>query len=326
MAPAPDPIPNSIPAGDQSARRALRPLAAGLIVLGALAWAPWVVTLVTKPAGLDSVFKDYWWFFGWAVVIVGLGIGLFFTYSARLFNVAWLGCLAGLFGVLCPLFLVLLGRLGVFGAVKVIVPLAGWFWWLSGCFGAMVVGLALGVRAVNRLDPEPAGLFGRAVKGFNFIEENSVVWVLLILALIKFVDVIGRKLLGESFAWFNEISHLSVVYMVFLGASLGVKYGVHFTMDLAVNNLPGRTAEVVQAVMNLASGIMFAIIVWAAVRYGFQVMDWGNQTPIFKINKAWGYFLLAFLSLNISIRFLMVAWRHTASVARISAAPGDPGV
>jgi len=114
--------------------------------------------------------------------------------------------------------------------------------------------------------------------------------------------------------------------MVFLGASLGVKYGVHFTMDLAVNNLPQRTAEVVQAVMNLASGIMFVIIVWAAVRYGFQVMDWGNQTPIFKINKAWGYFLLAFLSLNISIRFLMVAWRHTVSVARIASAPEDTGV
>ncbi len=320
------PMSNPTPAEDRAARQALRRLAAGLVVLGALAWAPWVVTLVSKPAGLDSIFKDYWWFFGWAGALIGLGLCLFFTYRARLFNVAWLGGLAGLFGVLSPLVLLGLGRLGVFGEVKVVVPLGGWFWWLAVCFGVMVVGLSLGVRTVNRLDPEPAGLFGRAVKGFNLLEENSVVWVLLILALVKFVDVVGRKLLGESFAWFNEISHLSVVYMVFLGASLGVKYGVHFTMDLAVNNLPQRTAEAVQALMNLASGIMFVIIAWAAIHYGFQVMEWGNQTPIFKINKAWGYFLLAFLSLNISIRFLMVAWRHLTSLARITSAPGEPGV
>jgi C4-dicarboxylate transporter DctQ subunit len=293
-------------------------LAAGLIVLGALAWAPWVVTLVSKPSGTAAVFKQYWWFFGWAGALIGLGLGLLGAYRARLFDLAWLGCLAGLFGVVSPLVLLGLGGLGFFGEVKVVVALGGWFWWLAGCFGLMLVGLALGVRTVNRLDPEPAGLFGRAIKGFNRFEENSVVWVLLILALVKFIDVVGRKLFGASFAWFNEISHLSVVYMVFLGASLGVKYGVHFTMDLAVNNLPGRTAEAVQAVMNLVSGIMFVIVAWAAVRYGFQVMDWGNQTPIFKINKAWGYFLLALLSLNISIRFLMVTWRHIKSVIRIT--------
>ncbi len=290
----------------------------GLILSGFLVWLPLLVTLVGRLGAVDKTAQHYWWFLGWGAALFGLGIAQACAFNPRRFNAAWLAVLAGLFGVVAPLLMVLSDRLGIFGDVKIAIHFQWGFWWIAGCYLLAGSFLVAGRNTANRLDPEPASLWGRTVRAFNLFEESSVVWVLLILSLIKFVDVIGRKFFGESFAWFAEVAHLGVVYMVFLGASLGVKYGVHFTMDLAVNNLPGRTAEAVQALMNLLSAVLFAIVVWAAVKYGFQVMGWGNQTPIFKINKGWGYFLLGFLSLNITVRFFMVAWRHLAAMVRIT--------
>jgi C4-dicarboxylate transporter DctQ subunit len=317
-----DPIQSGAPVGP------LRLTGLGLILSGLLVWLPLLAALFGRPGAADETAKLYWWFLGWGAALVGLGIAQVMSFNPRRFNAAWLAAVAGLFGVVAPLLMLLAGRLGIFGDLSIKILFRWGFWWIAACFLAAGLLIYFTRKTANRLDPEPTHLWGRTIRAFNVFEESSVVWVLLILSLIKFVDVIGRKFFGESFAWFGEVAHLGVVYMVFLGASLGIKYGVHFTMDLAVNNLPGRSAEAVQALMNLMSAVLFAIVAWSAVKYGFQVMGWGNQTPIFKINKGWGYFLLGFLSLNITIRFFMVTWRHLAAIIRITReeAAGDARV
>ena len=72
----------------------------------------------------------------------------------------------------------------------------------------------------------------KVIKILNAIEEWSLVFILLGLAFLSFVQVFCRYLLGFSFTWMDEISRYFGVLIAFLGASLGVKYGTHFSMDL----------------------------------------------------------------------------------------------
>ena len=70
------------------------------------------------------------------------------------------------------------------------------------------------------------------------LEEGVLGISLLGLALMAFVEVLGRYLFNHSFTWFEEFSRYFGVFLTFLGASLGVKHGVHFSMDLLVTKTP----------------------------------------------------------------------------------------
>ena len=75
---------------------------------------------------------------------------------------------------------------------------------------------------------------------FSFIhrvEEFTLVWTILILALIGFVQVISRYVFSYSFTWYEELGRYIGVFVAFLGASIGVRTGSHFTMDLLVTHM-----------------------------------------------------------------------------------------
>lgn len=194
--------------------------------------------------------------------------------------------------------------------------------------------------AVLRSTPS---LPGRVVRLYNKFEEWAVVWILLGLAFVSFLQVINRKLLSWpayqnfmskkllpllgfnqewvnnllSFTWVTEISQLCLVIVVFLGSSLGVKYAMHFSMDLVIGRLPDRTALVVQTVVNAVSAVFFTIIVFAALEYAVQIKSFGNVTAIFKIKKYWGYLIIAVLCGAIAVRYLWAAGQNVVQLLRL---------
>ena len=54
---------------------------------------------------------------------------------------------------------------------------------------------------------------------------------LLGLAVVGAIQVFFRYVLHISFAWFEEAGRYLGVFITFLGSAIGVKYGIHFTMD-----------------------------------------------------------------------------------------------
>ena len=192
-------------------------------------------------------------------------------------------------------------------------------------------------------EPTPS-LPGRALRLYNRFEEWAVVWILLALALVSFVQVVNRKLLGwggyrtfmsqtflprlgfsqdminnlMSFTWVSEISQFCLVLIVFLGSSLGVKYAMHFSMDLVIQRLPDRTALVVQAVVNVVSALFFVIILSASLQYAVQIKAFGNVTAMFKIKKYWGYVIISVLCGTIAVRYLWTASQNIIQIRRLT--------
>ena len=94
----------------------------------------------------------------------------------------------------------------------------------------------------------PYRLFARkrAARLLDRPESNVLVWTILGLALIGFVQVFSRYLFNYSFTWYEELGRYLGVFVAFLGASIGVKTGSHFTMDLLVIQLcpgPGNSCS-----------------------------------------------------------------------------------
>src|SRR5262245_60863877 len=73
---------------------------------------------------------------------------------------------------------------------------------------------------------------------------NSIEWICLVLMAALAVDlmlgVFSRYVLFRTFTWYDEIARACFVWIVFLGAAVGVKRGSHFGLHLIVDALSER--------------------------------------------------------------------------------------
>src|SRR5258705_6801396 len=72
--------------------------------------------------------------------------------------------------------------------------------------------------------------------------DNGVEWICLVLMVVLAFDlmlgVFSRYVLASTFTWYDEIARACFVWVVFLGAAVGVKRGAHFRPHLLVDRLP----------------------------------------------------------------------------------------
>ncbi len=120
---------------------------------------------------------------------------------------------------------------------------------------------------------------------------SGVEWVCLILMAALSVDlmlgVFSRYVLASTFTWYDEIARACFVWVVFLGAAVGVKRGAHFRLHLLVDRFPPglqRAAGVFGRLVVIAFSITLIQQGWAFVELGRA-----QQTPVLGLSKAWIY-------------------------------------
>lgn len=143
---------------------------------------------------------------------------------------------------------------------------------------------------------------------WNKLEEGVLVFCLLGLALMAFVEVVTRYIFGHSFTWFEELARYMGVFITFLGASLGVKYGMHFSMDFVVGKVPVRVALGMRAVGGLISGVLFLTISWLAWRHAMKLAGFGVTSAAMGLPMVYAYLPIAFFGFTMSLRFLREGW------------------
>ena len=80
----------------------------------------------------------------------------------------------------------------------------------------------------------------------NFVdrlEEGAIAFLLGVMTLITFVQVIMRYVFNDSILWGIEASTYVFGWLVLIGISYGVKAGSHIGVDALVNVLPGRASR-----------------------------------------------------------------------------------
>lgn len=156
--------------------------------------------------------------------------------------------------------------------------------------------------------------FTRALNG---LEEWTLVFVLLTLAFLTAIQVFCRYVLGFSFTWMEELARYVGVFVTFLGAALGVKYGVHFSMDLLYERVTNdRFRHALRAVVHVLSALLLIVIGWYGWVQAEKLFKFGALTSVLQVRKFWFYVPIPLFSFLMAWRFFHLATKHLASFVR----------
>lgn len=157
----------------------------------------------------------------------------------------------------------------------------------------------------------------RIIKVINRVEEWTLVLVLLGLAFLTFVQVLSRYLFNFSFTWEEEVARYLGVFIAFLGASLGVKYGTHFSMDLLFERVSSdRFRHGLKIVICVISTAIFLVIAYYGWEQAMKLRQFTARTSVLQIPKYWVYLPVPFFSLIMAWRFGCLGWKHVTAFVK----------
>ena len=154
----------------------------------------------------------------------------------------------------------------------------------------------------------------RVLNYIDRLEKATLVWMILGLAFIGFIQVFSRYLLNYSFTWFEELGRYLGVFVAFLGGGLGVKYGLHFTMDLVVVSLNRPWNQVLRVFSNVLSGFLFVVVTYYSWKIVIKMYGYGTTSPAMGIPMYLAYLPIAVFSVVMGFRFFKAAFDALAEL------------
>jgi TRAP-type C4-dicarboxylate transport system permease small subunit len=148
--------------------------------------------------------------------------------------------------------------------------------------------------------------------------DNGVEWLCLVLMVVLSIDlmlgVFSRYVLFNTFTWYDEVARVCFVWVVFLGAAVGIKRGAHFHLNLLIDNLPGWGKRAAALLAPLAV-IVFSL---ALIVQGWDFLELGRfqSLPVMGISKAWVYAAMPVGGILMILHSLPVLWRSVRELVR----------
>lgn len=127
--------------------------------------------------------------------------------------------------------------------------------------------------------------FMRAMNGtFNVLSRISLIisGTALVAMTVMFAWLVfGRYVLNDTPTWVEQVSHLLIMVIAFLGAAVGVHQDTHLSVVLFRSKVPSLVRTVFVVVTDLLMGGFGALMFW----YGFQLTQfkWGSLIPLIQV-------------------------------------------
>ena len=141
------------------------------------------------------------------------------------------------------------------------------------------------------------------------LEEFLVAFLMAVMTIITFAQVVARYLFHYSFVWALELTGVLFAWLIFIGMSYGVRVGAHIGVDVLVKALGPKPARVVGVIASALCIVYALIVAWGGYQYVSKMYDVGilmQDIPIAqwipRLVVPLGFALLAF-------RFTQVLWR-----------------
>ena len=126
--------------------------------------------------------------------------------------------------------------------------------------------------------------------------------LLSVMTAIIVLQVFYRYVLSSSLSWSEESARYIFIWIVMLGASMGVKEGFHVSVTILKERLPGRIKGGVDMLFAFIMGIMAA----AMVVYGWDIANTVaiQHSPAMRISMFWVYLSIPVSGLLIIVHLL----------------------
>ena len=136
---------------------------------------------------------------------------------------------------------------------------------------------------------------------FDKIEEWILVLLMAGVSIVVFIQIASRTA-GNSLSWSEELARYLTIWVTFIGASYGFRFGTHIGVDAFKQWLPFRAERVVDLVSNLIVALLcvlmmkFSIDIIVKVHLKFHQVSPAMRMPIW----------IAYLALPVGYAFMFI--------------------
>ena len=123
----------------------------------------------------------------------------------------------------------------------------------------------------------------------NLLVENVVAILMGLMTVVVFLQVLFRITSG-SLPWSEEIARYMMIFMVYMGASVGVKNNNHIAVEFVVGLLPKRGRAAAEVIADILMLICFAIIIYFGLKVVKVTMM--QKSPVLRVKMGYVYMSL----------------------------------
>lgn len=110
------------------------------------------------------------------------------------------------------------------------------------------------------------------------VEKALMVAFLSLMILTAFAQIVLRNFWGVGLAWSEPLVRYLVLWVGFIGAALATREGRHITLEVLARRTPGRGSRVPEALSQLCSGLVCALLAYAAMKFIHDEAQIGSRT------------------------------------------------
>ena len=141
----------------------------------------------------------------------------------------------------------------------------------------------------------------KIINVFDKIEEWILVLLMAGVSIVVFIQIASRTA-GNSLSWSEELARYLTIWVTFIGASYGFRFGTHIGVDAFKQWLPFRAERVV----DLVSNVIVAFICILMMKYSIQIivnvhLKFHQVSPAMRM-PIW----IAYLALPVGYAFMFI--------------------
>lgn len=145
------------------------------------------------------------------------------------------------------------------------------------------------------------------------LAEDTFISVLLIAASgILFVNVVLRYVFNSGFVWAEELVRYQIVWLVFIGASVAARKGIHIGVDAIVQLMPAPAQKVMRTAVYLLCILFCGLLLFYGVELMLQTRAFNQRTPAMQAPFWWAQLAIPVGAALMGLRFAQEMLRELA--------------
>jgi TRAP-type C4-dicarboxylate transport system permease small subunit len=151
---------------------------------------------------------------------------------------------------------------------------------------------------------------GKAMKRFDSflvsVNRQVVIWMMALMAVMVFSNVIWRYVLSDSILWAEEISRYLMIWSTFLASGLLVRQGAHIAVDNLQDVVPNAVGKVIRFIIVATLLFFFVSMIYIGALY--VVFQWNQVTPVTRIRFGFVYAALPVGFILMVYHTMVISW------------------
>jgi len=132
----------------------------------------------------------------------------------------------------------------------------------------------------------------RVKKTIDDLEDGAISLLVATTVIVLFIQIISRYIFHHSFAWTEELSRFTFVWMVYLSSSLAVREGSHVRVTAQFLLLPKRIRKYSFIFADALWIFLNVIVIVEGLKLVQQMLEYPYMSPVLYINLAWIYLII----------------------------------